>query len=251
MLGFGALGEFALGEGPNPRQGFSGGQWPGPARRAGLTVAVIATTFVGFVPPPAVQAAVFSQFSQSQTKPKQVIADFTNAPQPAFVQPYIFSAFAQPAAQRLPFPDEQPSTLFEVEPPQPAPFTGFAQFEIPLRVKVNQALYAWEWWQPITLPIDTHDGVWVKKKKKRGPDPIDLELAEKASRRAALELAIYGPPVVDDYKPAEAPKYSPPPDVTELVKTVLAAQQAHQQRIRAKDMADDEDDLESILKDIL
>lgn len=255
MLGFGALGQFALGEGPFAPTRPVGSQWAAPVRKAGLAVAVIAGSFTGFVPQPPAQAApVFTQFSQPIAQPKTAVQiGFTNAPQPAFVQPYVFGTFSQPLLLRNPVADEQPSTLFEVEPPQAPPFTGFATFEGIIRAKFNVALHATRWWQPITLPVDTHDGVWVKKKKKRGPDPIDLELEEKARRRAAIELAVYGPDpdISAQISPEKPVIHSPPPDVTDLVRIAIAMQQAEKERLQQEQIKSDEDDLEAILKDIL
>ena len=254
MLGFGSLGRFALGEGPFEQRTGGGSQWQTPVRRARLAVAIVAGSFTGFVPQPPAQAApVFTQFSQPQAKAKSVIhAGFTNTPQPAFVQPYVFSAFSQPLPTRV-LIDEIPSSFFEPEPPILPPFTGFCTFEVPFRAKLNIALISTRWWQPITLPVDTHDGVFVKKKRKKHErDPIDIELEEKARRRAAIQLAVYGPePLIPAQISPEKPVFHSIADVTELTKLVLAARQAEQERIRAQQIADDEDDLESILKDIL
>jgi hypothetical protein len=105
---------------------------------------------------------------------------------------------------------------------------------------------------PLETPVDTNDGVWVKRKRKKvGPDPIELELAEKSSRRAALELAIYGPEV-EFTIPApvfESPK--PYVDVSELAKVIAQAQADQHQELRLKAEADEEADLESILREIL
>lgn len=254
MLGFGALGEFALGEGPFGQTRPVGSQWQTPIRKAGLTAAVVATTFVGFVPPPPVQAArVFTQFSAPQPKKAVNAASWQFVAPPARAQTAIFSAFSQPQFNRV-LIDEVPSSFFEPQPPPVPPFTGFAKFDLPIQVKFKVALYADRWWQPITLPVDTHDGVFVKRKKKRhGPDPIDLELEKKAKRRAALELAVYGPEpeIPAQISPETAVINSPPVDVTELARAILAAQQAQVESIRAQEIADEEDDLESILREIL
>lgn len=286
MLGFGALGEFAIGEGPTQQasSSFSGGQWQSPIRKTGLAVAVVATTFAGFVPqPPAKASPVFARFSEPERK-KPNIQSWAFAPQaPAQAKP-VFSRFAEPVSKkprpeswvfvpkapaqpvaifsrfdemvlnRAPLPDEQPSAFFEVAPPTAPPFFGFMPFEMVLTAKINVALQTSRWWQPITLPVDTHDGIWIKRKKRKsGVDPLDLEREERARRRAAIELAFYGPPE----GPAPAPLLEPPPvaqpigDVTELAKIVVASRQAEEERRRAQELADDEDDIEAILKDIL
>lgn len=223
MPGFGALGEFALGEGPFAQTLPTGAQWSTPVRKAGLAIAVIAGSFTGFVPQPPAQAAP------------------------------IFSQFSQPQFQRSVIPDEQPSALFEFAPPAP-PFTGFCTFEGPIKAKLNVALISSRWWQPITLPVDTHDGVFVKKKRKKlDRDPIELELEEKARRRAAIELAVYGPePEISAQISPEKPVINrPPPDVSELARMVLATREAEAERIRQEQIQAEEDDIEAILKDIL
>lgn len=138
--------------------------------------------------------------------------------------------------------------LFNLEE---TPFTN-ALFTASARFRLNPVAPAFN--LTIYLPIqDTHDGVWVKRKRKRhGPDPIDLELQEKASRRAALELAVYGPEVeyrepstvVDALPPA-------PPNVAELAQVIASAQAAQHQQARLQAEQDDEDDLEAILREIL
>jgi hypothetical protein len=98
---------------------------------------------------------------------------------------------------------------------------------------------------------DRHDGVFVKKRRKR-PDLIKLELEEKAARRAAIELAIYGPEVEYKEPPTVFAAPAPaPPDVGDLAKVVAMAQAAQFQGQRSRDEHDEEDDLESILQEIL
>lgn len=98
MLGFGALGEFALGEGPNAVRRGSFTQFSSPIKKAALSVAV-AGSFSGFLaPPPAKAARSFVAFSQplQQKKTTQVSAVW------GFVRPAapapggIFSSFSQP-----------------------------------------------------------------------------------------------------------------------------------------------------------
>jgi hypothetical protein len=290
MLGFDAIGRLALGQVATSSSGAAfqqiiSGPWEMP-RKAGLTVAVIATSFVGFVAPPPAQAAVFSQFSQptaprislpdeqpsalfeappppqptavfarfSEPAPiRRTLDSFTNAPQPAFVQPYVFGQFSQPVASRTVLTDEQPSALFDVEPPALPPFTGFAQFEGIQRARFNVAVFSDIKFVVSPITVDTHDGVWVKRKRKRtGPDPIEFELAEKAARRAALELAVYGPEVEYSEPPtvfaAPAPK---PVNVADLAKVISVAQAQQIQAKRSQAEQDEESDLEAILREIL
>lgn len=253
MLGFGALGEFALGEGPTPKTFLAGSQWAAPVKRTGLAVAIVAGSFTGFVPPPPAQAkGQFTQFAQPAAKKPQLASWHFTAPAPQ-AQTAIFSAFSQPFAPRIMLPDEQPSVLFEVLPPVLPPFTGFASFDIPLQAKVNIAIHVGRWWGPITLPVDTHDGVWIKKKRKKPDrDPIDLELEERAKRRAAIELAVYGPEVTYEPQPSIIKTHAPipPPNVEDLAKTIVALRTAEIEAQRKAIEQDDEDVLEMILRDL-
>lgn len=254
MLGLGALGEFALGEGPVGSQRFVGGQFSQPSRSRKLAVAVIATSFVGFVAPPQVQAAKsFTQFSQPQKKRNPALAPWTNAPQPRVVQPYVFTKFSEPTKPRFSIFDDSQSVFDNPEPPALPPFTGFARFEQPLRAKSLVALVGFQPFAPFIAPPDTHDGVFVKRKRKRsGPDPIELELEEKRKRRAALELAVYGPePEILPEVPAQTGLiHTPVLNVDDLARIVFAAQQAQSASIRAAEDAAEEDDIDLILREI-
>lgn len=258
MLGFGALGEFALGEGPTstaaPAQTLSGGnEWPDFVKKAGLTAAVIATTFGGFVAPPQARAATFTKFSEPLRKPNIALhAAWKFNPTVQRTQTAIFAQFSQPQISRVNLPDEQPSALFEVLPPQVAPFAGFARFIEYLPKKSVIFLYSAFPPTPVLIPvIDTHDGVWVKKKRRHGRDPLELELEERSKRRAAIELAVYGPEVTYEAPPATifAPP-APPPNVEELARAIMAAKQMLEQQQRAALEQDDEDVLEMILRDL-
>jgi hypothetical protein len=232
-------------------------KWDAP-RKAGLTAAVVATSFVGFVASPPAQAAPpFTQFSQPTAKKvnQSIAASWQIAPRASQVQTTVFSSFSQPQPNRSTLADEQPNTLFEVLPPQSPPFTGFARFEGIIRAKFNVALYSTFIPTPFLAPIvDTHDGVFVKRKSKRKGwrDPIELELEERAKRRAALELAIYGPePTILPKVPSKVPLIAPPVDVEELAKVIAAVQAVHHQALRTQAEQDDETELEAILREIL
>lgn len=228
---------------------FSSFSQPAPAR---LNIAVSTANAVNTPSRPTSAPAVFSSFAQPVQRKSQP-QSFTNAPQPRPAQSFVFGQFSQPQFARTNLPDEQPSALFEVLPPQAPPFTGFAKFEGIQRAKFNVALFSDFKFTIFPIPVDTHDGVWVKRKRKRlGPDPIEIELAEKASRRAALELAVYGPEVqYSESSPVFEALPPKPINVAELAKVMAAAQQAHYQAQRSRDEHDEEDDLESILREIL
>lgn len=242
-----------------------------------VPAAVVVTTFVGpfssFDPPvlkkpipahqqPSVanapfvqqQAAIpFSKFSEppKKTTPAWELPWLFKIPVPQ-PQTTVFASFSQPLITRVALPDEQPSTLFEVLPPQGPPFTGFAQFTDILKGKLNLALFTQFTFVPaITPPIDTHDGVYVKKRKKKPYDAALDELETRRKRREAIELAIYGPPV--EYKLPELtfPPRVVKPDIGDLPQIIMTAKLEQAKQIQARNEADDEDDLEQILKDIL
>lgn len=248
MFGFGTIGQFALGQASNPQSG--GGNfssWDSPARKV-LAAAVIATTFVGFVAPPApAKASAFTQFSQPKTlKPLQTAWLRT----PAFIPQVFttFSKFSQPQFQQLNLPDEQPSAFFEIVPPALPTFIGFAQFQDYFQRK---PILVTNFTAFNLLPIvpDAHDGGWIKKKKKR-KDPLELKLEEERGVRAALELAFYGPEVTYEIP---VPKFEPIPqpiDVGDLPQVIASAQ--HNQYLSSvkQDADDEEDELAMILKDL-
>lgn len=255
MLGFDAVGRLALGEVPSATAttpAFS--KFSDGTRKAGLAAAVIATTFVGFVPPPPAQAAkVFTKFSEPQRKAIQQALWRFQPPAPKAATA-IFTKFSQPQPPKIMLPDEQPSPLFEVFPPQPPPFTGFATFSQPLRVKANVTLLAVQFtYTPTFTPPDTHDLVFMgdqfRKKKRR--DLIDEEVSRKARLRSDLEQAIYGPEVVYSPPPAALPEAPPaPPNIEELARAVMQARLAQEQAQRAAIEQDDEDVIEMILRDL-
>lgn len=253
MLGFGSLGEFSLGETPTPTGATTQTYVPNSDwSRKGMAVAVIATTFVGFVSPPPVQASIFTAFSQPLAK-KPLLSLWNFSVLTPQIKTAIFTQFPQ-INRPSSLANEPPFGLFETAP-QLSPFMGFAKFESIRRAKPNIALISDFKPVPVLIPVvDTHDGVFVKRKSKRKDwrDPIELELEEKAARRAAIELAIYGPEV--EYKEPPTVFAAPPPappDVGDLAKVMAMAQAAQFQERRSRAEHDDEDDLESILREIL
>jgi hypothetical protein len=258
MPGWGPIGRFAVGElpvagGVTQPYGGSFSSFSAP-RKAALAAAVIATTFVGFIAPPPAQAALsFTSFSQPAKKPVQAVS-WNFVARPASAQTAIFTQFSQPGAARTVLPDEQPSALFEVLPPVGPPFTGFSSFDLVIQTRSNVALHLGRWWQPIILPADTHDLVFMGdqfRKKKRKPDLIDEELRRKAKLRADLELAIYGPEIKPEpvAEPVVAPP-APPPNVDDLTRIAMDLRSQSMSRQRRDAEQDDEDVLEMILKDL-
>jgi hypothetical protein len=247
MLGFGALAQFSLVDvGSKKTQGvFSSLSQP---TKKSLAVAVIATTFVGFVAPQPVQARVFTQFSQPKLK-KPLHQAWLNS---VFVAPQsrtVFSSFSQPQFGKPSLPSEQPGQLF-VGIPQSSPFTGFARFSDILLSKPKVHLFSSFNFSPFVAPPDTHDGGWVKKRKKKPVDSLALKLEEQLKRRADIELAVYGPEVKYEITVPkfEAPK--PPADIGNLPQIIALAE--HQNYLASIKQADDdeEDELAMILKDL-
>lgn len=296
MLGFGVVGEFALGEGPTststppPTTVYTTFSASSSPIHKGLAIAVIATTFAGFVPPLAKSAiGPFSQFSQPlptrinlpdeqpsilfEVLPPQSFTlvfsrfgeplqrrswsqSFSNAPLFQFIQPYVFGQFSQPQFNKLSLPDEQPSALFEVLPPPLPPFTGFAKFSDVWTIKkFNVSLFTTFNFTPFVITPDTHDIVFLddrkKRKKRKQPNLIQQELDERQKRREAIELAAYGP-IVEYSLPEYTPeqKYQPKADVNGLAQVILARRQKDESNRQMKIRQDEEDEFEDLLKDI-
>lgn len=96
MLGFGALGEFAIGEGPSSQRRGAFSQFSQPTKKARSAD----SGFSGFIPPrPAQVARSFSAFSQQpaqQRKTTQAGGSWAFVP-PAAQKPFaIFTPFSQP-----------------------------------------------------------------------------------------------------------------------------------------------------------
>ncbi len=73
---------------------------------------------------------VFGQFEQP-TLTKTRLGDFSNTPQPQFVQVYVFSKFEQPVSKKL-LLDTSPSSIYLPAVIIPPPvFTGFTDFGLP------------------------------------------------------------------------------------------------------------------------
>lgn len=184
MLGFAALGEAALGEGGDLRSTFITAGFSQPMRRATLTIAVVATTFAGFVPPPAPAAPVFTKFSEPLRKavaqPGWQSAPFAAAP----VVP-VFLSFSQPQPARRTLPVEQPVALFEITPTE-VPFSGFMDFGVPQFVRYSfvdqQAFTFFEIRLPEVVPGGGGDEIRPPQRKKRRviPPPAKVEIVERA-----------------------------------------------------------------------
>jgi hypothetical protein len=246
MLGLGALGEFALGQGPTPSGPFTQSDFAKSVRIKSSAFVILGSSAV------LLAATPFTNLPQAQARtPKQPV-QFVSGVNLSLLTPFIPRDFSSQRVQKRFARDKIYPNLvlsnFSV------PFTPI-DWSRPRSIKPSQVpvlngfhiLH-----QPI---VDLHDGgVFVKRKSKRKDwrDPIELELEEKAARRAAIELAIYGPEV--EYKEPPTVFAAPPPappDVGDLAKVVAAAQAAQFQDQRSRDEHDEEDDLESILREIL
>lgn len=284
MLGFDAIGKLALGQLPEPSAAatvpFVQMDWASakpvrrslPAQSVSINLCLIASlgpfsqqTF----PLPKVQRPVAPQAVPYNNSLLATPLRQTDWPAAKRVR---ISPISGSAPQNLPLiaslgPFKQ--TVWAA-PKQPLPAAGLPPANVPLLVQqstpfVNvsftapaKARFAQPFQAPNTVifvpPPDTHDGgVYVKKKRKRvGPDPIDLELEEKAKRRAAIELAVYGPEVT--YEPQrsilEPVSPAPPPNVEELARVIMQAQEAERQAQRLALEQDDEDVIDLILRDL-
>ncbi len=209
------------------------------------------------------QTTVFSSFSQPQFN-RTTIVDEQPSPlfevrSPPIVIP-IFTSFSQPQFSRLTLPNEQPSPIFEafVPPAYDAGTPIFSTFGMVLRVPlpVSVSFQNFVHITPPDPPVqELHDGGYVKKKRKltkRELDPYAEEAEIKRKRREAIELAVYGPPVEYTLPPLVFPPSPPaPPQLGDLPQIMLAAQQRKVIEARLKQIQDEEDELEQILKDIL
>ena len=230
----------------------------------------------------------FTQFSQPLPRRSNNPALTSFQPFPLLVQqstPFSFTPFSQPRPAKLnpALQAWQPLPLLEPTPPPPTdiPFTGFTQFSQPRPAKRNAELTSFQplpllapqmpfmnftafsqplpkknlipllAWQPFTLlekPPDRRDGVFVKRKRPPQRDLIQDELDEKARRRAAIALAVYGPEIV--YEPPPVPVPPQPPNVLELAQIIMRARDAERQALQQALEQDDEDVIELILKDL-
>jgi len=103
MLGFGTLGELALGQLPSISSGPSFSSFSSDPTPRKLPIAVVSTTYVGFVPVQVRQPTVFTSFSQPSAK-KQITHNqgFVTQPvaQVVTVTP-VFTGFSQPQPTKV------------------------------------------------------------------------------------------------------------------------------------------------------
>lgn len=259
----GALGQYALGQTDTPSAPspaviypvFSSSTIRAPKRI--LSAAIIGTTFIGFVAPPQpAKANIFSQFSPALKRlNKALYIGWLSTPvQFSFPVPQ-FTKFSQPEKSRYTIFDESQSVFYPpAEPPKP-PFTGFSSFEGIIKARLNVARFSDSNFIPfIVEPIDTHDGVFVKRKRKRHSEDRRYkdEAEVRFKRRAAIFDAIHGPELEYTLPPFILPPQPPQfPNLGNLPSAILAAQQQQIADMKVREAQEDEDDLENILKDIL
>lgn len=207
--------------------------------------------------------AVFSSFSvpvQAKTSIAVEASSVINTPISATVVVPIFSQFSQPQVTTQTKAYEQPDVTFRIAPPPyTAPtFFGFATFQPVLHAKlpVSVSFPNFAHLTPPDPPVqELVDGGYVKKKRKptkRELEPYVEEAEIKQKRRQAIEEAIYGPPVEYTLPPlAFPPSPVAPPNLGDLPQIMLAAQQRKVIEDRLKQIQDEEDDLEKILREIL
>lgn len=137
LLGFGALGKYALAELPQPAQGstpsvFS--SFTAPIRKAGVSVAV-AAAFTSFVPPPQAQATPQFTAFQPPIKARTVQQQaWLNTPfVPAQAAFSGFLDFGKPVAAQAASSARRPAWSFAPTPPATVPFSGFFEFRKPVQ----------------------------------------------------------------------------------------------------------------------
>lgn len=207
--------------------------------------------------------AVFSTFSvpvQAKASVAVESANVVNTPITAAIAVPVFSQFSQPQVSTKTKAYEQPDVTFRIAPPPyTAPtFFGFATFGMVLHAKlpVSVSFPNFAHITPPDPPVqELVDGGYVKKKRKptkRELEPYVEEAEIKQKRRQAIEEAIYGPPVEYTLPPLAFPPSPPaPPQLGDLPQIIMAAQQRKVIEDRLKQIQDEEDDLEKILREIL
>lgn len=190
----------------------------------------------------------FNRFTLSDEQPSALFEVLP--PQPA---PFVkFTQFSQPQLGRTTLPDEQPSSLFEVLAPPAPPFVGFSKFPEFIAIKARFAPTEFRSFFLVQPARDTHDGVFVKRKRDRH-DRFKKEQDERAKRRGAIYDALHGPA---DPLPRLEPlagfllPYRATPNVGALA-SVISVLEAKQRQIAMKQQdQDDEEELAMILKDL-
>lgn len=255
MLGFGSLGQFSLGEFQTDRLAAKS-SFSQPLKKVGLSAAVIATTFAGFVPPPAIAAPAFTKFSEPLRKTSQR-AGWQGTPFAAVPKASIFSAFSQPQPALRVQTVEQPTVLFEFVPVA-VPFSGFMDFGVP-----RFARHSFSDQQTSTLfevapilPVEVPGG--GTSRKLDAPEPIAE--APRRKKKAGLEPVKKQPtlPLIEQRKEYPLPPFQPEPeplveeispldvvdrdlipgDLLGLQSEIAAAQAAHLDEQDARDIAD-------------
>lgn len=226
VLGGDALGRLALGQlSQSQAPIYNGSPWMMPAKRAGLTAAVVATTIAGFVPAPTTAAPVFSSFSQPQPArhvlpAEQPVGIFEFAPTAI---PFTgFMDFGLPRFARYSFADQQTSLLFEVEFVPPAQGGGTSR----------------------KLDFSEPVAEGPRRKKKTGLEPVKkqptLPLIEPAKPALQLPSFARAPETpIDERSPFDLVDPALiPNDLLGLQAQMLAAQAAHMDEQDAQDIAD-------------
>lgn len=244
LLGFGALGKYALAELPQPAQSALSlpfGQFAGPIKRAGLSAAVLATTVGGFLaPPPAAAATQFSSFQQpikARTPQQQAWLNTPFVPGQTIAG---FTTFGQPqASSRGSSAARIPSWGF-APPPVSVPYVGFFDFAAPRATRVNIAAklasVAFEVNPLLPLPGGGTSRKLIedsprKAHRKTGLEPIKKQWAKpKLEEPAGLPLPPFRDlraPGWDKLQPPELVDHKPEPgSFLELQAQIHAAEDA-------------------------
>lgn len=249
-LGFGPLAQRPLADVPS--SGITGGIFSsfGQPTRRKLSIAIIAATGViaaPFVPPATTPA--FASFSQPLQKKLKAYDQPTQSPFVAS-QSYIFSQFDQPRKSKQHYIEDS-SAWLEQEPPTPIIWGWNSNFSQPAK-KYNLA-YQVNWnFSPFVAPVIDVFGpdVWRKKKRKKKPyDLVDLQIKEREDRLKDIELAVYGPTI--EYKFTVPHQLIPTPvNPGNLPQIMLAVQQQKIAQAKAREDAEDEAEIEDILKEL-
>lgn len=225
------------------------GSFSQPLKRK-LSVAIIASTGVIAAPfvPPAGKPA-FASFSQPLQK-KLKAYDQPTQTSFSVQQSYIFSRFDQPRRNRQHFVDDSAAWL-EQEPPQVVTWGWNSEFSQPKKKQNLSITASWNFVPFIPAPFDPYvpDTYRKRKHKKKKYDLVDLQIKERDDLRKDIALAIYGPPV--EYKFTVPTHIIPPPvNPGNLPQIMLAVQQQKIAQAKAREDAEDEAEIEDILKEL-
>lgn len=213
-------------------------------------IQVIAPTQVSFR---ATQSYVFGQFDQPQfLKQRRLDADTQSwlEQEPPAVTPLgFYPPFDQPQRFTRQFIADE-AVWLEQEPPSQTIWGFISEFTQPLRKQNLASQINWAF-SPFIAPATFDPFVkWpdLRKKKRKKPEWQIID-EERAERRKAIELAVYGPPVEYRWNPLVAPQPPAPINTDEVMQAIMNALEMAEQKRIEEEAADEEAIIELMLQD--